>query len=170
MKIWIKIISILEIVGGIFGIAFMIWLVVTNPDKIFAIFIAIFSIGIYTLSLVAGIALWRGRKFGRTTSIIVQVIQLVKIISPLIIFKFSFGLDIWVHFLLAAGGSDAGFNFVVLAANELFFDKSVAASGFGISIVSFVFLIILLSYNPYIRVKEVLPNSATIDRSSERRA
>lgn len=162
MKIWIKLISILEIIGGLFGIGFMVWVILTNLDKSFAIVIALASIAIFTLSLVAGITLWLGSKFGRYASIIVQLTQLVKIISPPIIFKFSFGLDIWVHILRSAGGTDAGFNFAVLAASEVFFDTSIAATGFGISIISCIFLLILLSHNPHYTVKGASHESRTL--------
>ena len=157
MKVWIKIISVLHIIGGIFGIAFMGWLVLTNLANTFIIMIAIIGVGIYTLSLVAGISLWRGRTFGRTASIIVQAIQLLKIISPSIIFTFSFGLDIWVHFLLAGDLSNVGLNFRFLAYNELYFNVQDAPSGFGISIISCVFLPILISYRPHTTVEEALP-------------
>lgn len=146
MKIWIKIISVLQIIGGVCGI--VIGLVLTYLGRTSADIVAVVAFGINILSLVAGIALWRGRKSGRTTSIIVQAIQLLKIISPPVIFNFSFGLDIWVHFLFFGGPTDVGLNYAILAHSALSFKNSVEPSGFGISIISCVFLPLLLSYKP----------------------
>ena len=118
-RVWLRVISVLEIIGGIFGLAFMGWVVLTNPMNIFNIIIAIVAVGIYVLSFVAGVALWRGRAFGRIASIIVQAIQLPKIFSPAIIFIFSFGFDVWIHIYIR-GFSNLGFELKLLASISCF--------------------------------------------------
>jgi len=60
--VWLKIIAVLEIIGGIFGIAFMLWVLLTNPVNVFSILLAIVATGIYVLSLVAGLLLWQDRE------------------------------------------------------------------------------------------------------------
>jgi hypothetical protein len=145
-KVWIRIISVLEIIGGIFGILFTAWQIAVSPINIFTIIFGLVILGIYVLSLVAGVALWQGRPFGRTASIIVQAIQLPKIMSPTIIFTFSFGLDLWIHFLLSETVTKVGFEFRFLAYNEFFLNMQGAPLGLGISIISCIFLPMLVRY------------------------
>jgi hypothetical protein len=156
-RVWLRVISILEIAGGIFGIAFLAWAILTNPINIFTLIMIIATSGIYILSFVAGVALWRGRVFGRIVSIIVQAIQLPKIISPVIIFMFSFGFDAWVHFLLSSGSMNMGFDIRFLAFNQFFLNIQTAPIGIGVSVTSCVFLPILVRYKPQHRVEETLP-------------
>jgi len=158
-NIWIRIISVLEIIGGVFGLAFMGFVVLTNPNPIgiFSLSLAILSVGIYVLSFAAGVALWRGLAFGRKTSIIVQALQLPKIFSPAVIFMFSFGFDVWINYLQSGESFNLGFQLRFLAFNQLFFNMQDAPTGFGVSIVSCIFLPMLLRYEPPTIVKDVLP-------------
>jgi hypothetical protein len=157
-KLWIRIIAVLEIIGGIFGILFVAWQIAVSPINIFTIIIGLVILGIYVLSLIAGVALWQGRPFGRTASIIVQAIQLPKIISPTIIFTFSFGLDLWIHFLLSETMTNVGFQFRFLAYNEFFLNMQGAPLGLGISIISCIFLVILVRYKAFPELEaDILP-------------
>src|SRR5438477_10591583 len=99
-KFWIYLIAILEIAGGVCGIAFVLVQSVTAPLERYNVLFAIIICLIYLLSLVAGIALAVGREFGRVASIIVQAIQLPKYTSQLFIFTFSFGFDAYVYGML----------------------------------------------------------------------
>jgi len=145
-KVWIRIISVLEITGGIFGIMIIAWQITVSPINIFTIIFGLFISGIYVLSLIAGVALWQRRPFGRTASIIVQAIQLPKIISPPIIFMFSFGLDLWIHFIQNGTMAKVGFEFRFLAFNQFFLNMQGAPLGLGISIISCIFLPMLIGY------------------------
>ena len=156
MKIWIKIISVLEVIGGIVGLGFVGWVLLSSAINIFTIVFAIVAVVIYIFSFVAGVALWQGRAFGRAASIIIQAIQLPKIISPAIIFMFSFGFDLWIHYLQVGRFSTLGFEFRFLAFNQLFLNSVDAPTGFGISVVSCVFLPALVKYKPQAKRKEVL--------------
>src|SRR5262245_26314917 len=108
-KTWVRIISVSEIVGGVAGAGLVIWMLLAAPFNALALIFAPLPFSINILSLVAGVALWRGSSFGRKASIVVQAIQLPKIVSPLIIFMFSFGFDLWVQILLTEGLSNLGF-------------------------------------------------------------
>ncbi len=77
-KIWIRLIAILEIVGGVCGIAFVGWQFVTLPTHRHTLIFASIALVVYVFSFIAGIALWLERPFGRVASIIVQAIQLPK--------------------------------------------------------------------------------------------
>ena len=147
-KTWVRIISVLEIVGGVDGIGLMIWVLLATPFNALTLIIAPIPISIYILSLVAGVALWRDNSFGRKASIVVQAIQLPKIVSPLIIFTFSFGFDIWVQILLTRESSKLGFEFRLLADNEFVFNVPDAPLGLGVSITACIFLAMLLRHKP----------------------
>ena len=154
-KTWVRIISVLEIVGGMAGIGLVIWALLATPFNALTLIIAPIPISIYILSLVAGVALWRDNSFGCKASIIVQAIQLPKIVSPLIIFTFSFGFDIWVHILLTREFSKLGFEFRPLADNEFFFNVPDAPFGLGVSITACIFLAMLRRHKPG-RAKEAV--------------
>jgi len=148
VRIWMKIIAVLEIIGGIFGFLIIAWVLVSMPFDPTALVLAPIVFLIYGLSLFAGIALLRDRRYGRTASIVVQCIQIPKIFSPALIFMFSFGFDVWVHFLLHPNFTTAGVEIKLGAFNQLFISVPDAPLGLGISLVGPVFLALLLKYNP----------------------
>jgi len=149
VRIWMKIIAVLEIIGGIFGFLIVIWVLASMPFDPTALILAPIVFLIYGLSLFAGIALFRERKYGRTASIVVQCIQIPKIFSPALVFIFSFGFDVWVHYLMQVGGfTTAGVEIKLLAFNQLFISVPGAPVGLGISIVGCVWLALLLKYKP----------------------
>ena len=156
-KVWIPIIAVLEIIGGIVGILFTAWQIAVSPINIFTIIFGLVILGIYVLSLIAGVALWQRRPFGRTASIIVQAIQLPKIISPTIIFTFSFGLDLWIHFLLSETVTKLGFECRFLAFNQFFLNMQGAPLGLGISIISCIFLPMLIGYKALPELEAAIP-------------
>jgi hypothetical protein len=148
-RIWIRIISILEIIGGLSGIAFVAWEIVATPTDRHSIVIGAIVFAVYVFSFIAGIALWLERPFGRVASIVVQAIQLPKYISQLIIFMFSFGIDAYVYGMLTNNGQPTfGIEFKFLAFNQFFVNVPDAPSGFGISISACVFLGVLLKFKP----------------------
>jgi len=118
------------------------------PPAFPAALLTFVPIGIYALSLAAGVTLWQGSSFGRKASFIVQIIQLSKIISPVLIYAFSFGFDVWVHFLMNEGFWGTGIEFRVLAYSQLFFDVQGAPISLGISLTACIFLVTLFLYKP----------------------
>jgi hypothetical protein len=144
-KFWTYLIAILEIVGGLCGIAFVIWQSLAAPLDRYTFPFAIIIFVVYSLSLAAGIALALGRKFGRVASIVVQAIQLPKYGSQVLIFMFSFGFDAYVYGMLTTNAQVAfGLEFKFLAFNQLFINVADAPVMFGISIPACVFLVMLL--------------------------
>jgi len=143
-KFWIRLIAILEIVGGIFGIAFVVLQLVARQT---GLLFASIALAVYILSLVAGVALLRNRPFGRIGSIIVQCIQLPKYVSPLFVFMFSFGFDAYLYFALTnTANAITGFEFKFLAFNQLFVNVADAPVIFGVSIPASIFLAMLLKH------------------------
>jgi hypothetical protein len=129
-KFWTYLIAILEIVGGVCGIAFVLWQSVTAPLERYNVLFGVIISIIYLLSLVAGIALALGHKFGRVASIIVQAIQLPKYTSQLLIFMFSFGFDAYVYGMLTNNAYVAfGIDFKFLAYYQLFANVADAPAG-----------------------------------------
>jgi hypothetical protein len=148
MKIWVRLIAVLEIIGGVFGVGFLIWGLSTAPFNPLLLLLVPIAVSIYIFSLVAGVALWRGSTFGRQASIIVQAIQLPKLVSPPLIFIFSFGCDVWIHYLWSAGSASVGFEFKLLAFNQFFVNVRGAPLGLGVSITAAIFLAMLVRYKP----------------------
>jgi hypothetical protein len=148
-KIWIRIISILEIIGGLSGIASVVWEIVAPPADHHPVVIGAIALAVYVFSLIAGVALWLERPFGRVASIVVQAIQLPKYISQLVIFMFSFGFDAYVYGMLTNNAQPVfGFELKFLAFNQLFVNVADAPAGFGVSIPACVFLGMLLKFKP----------------------
>lgn len=147
-RIWRRLISVLEIVGGVFGIILMVWELLASPVEGYAFLLAPVSYGIFILSLVAGVLLWREHRLGRIGSIIVQTIQLPKILSPFLIFNFSFGFDFYAYVQSEAGFSKVGVDVKLLAFQQLYLNIQEAPFGAGISIPAIVFLIMLLLHKP----------------------
>lgn len=144
-KFWTYFIAILEIVGGLCGIAFVIWQSLAAPLDRYTFAFAIIIFVVYALSFAAGIALALGHKFGRVASIVVQAIQLPKYGSQVLIFMFSFGFDAYVYGMLNNSAQVAfGLDFKFLAFNQLFINVADAPVMFGISIPACVFLLMLL--------------------------
>lgn len=145
-KLWTYVIAILEMIGGIFGIAFIIWQSLSSPPlDLYNLLFAIIIFLVYALSLAAGIALALRRKIGRVGSIIVQAIQLPKYTSQLLIFMFSFGFDAYPYGMLTSSGHVAfGIDFKFPAYYQLFANVADAPVGFGFSIPACAFLVMLL--------------------------
>jgi hypothetical protein len=155
----IKLISVLEIVGGVFGIGLIVWALASasGPYNLFSLLIVPLLLGIDALSLIAGVALWRGSSFGRKASLVVQTIQIPKLASPLLTFAFSFGLDLSVYYLLAGNFTKLGFEFKVLAFNAFHINMPGAPMGLGVSLTACVFLALLFRYQPGVIAHEIPP-------------
>lgn len=152
-KVPIRIIAALQIIGGLFTLAIMGWKLVTQTSgavtqtaSIFVVLIALAESIIDVFATVAGIMLWRGTSFGRKTSMAVQAIQLPKIISPALIFMFSFGFDFWLH----ASSSAFGFQTAIIGNNQIFIGVGVqdVPVDLGVSVTAIIALVILNKYKP----------------------
>jgi hypothetical protein len=144
-KIWLRTISLLEIIGGISGILFVLSAAVINGFSVSYLIVAPIMLVIDGLSLAAGIYLWKRTNFGRIASIAIQFIQLPKIASAFFVFAFSFGFDIYIGFLDYKGFFTTTVQFKFLADNQLYINMDLGQSGGGISIISIIFLAILLT-------------------------
>jgi hypothetical protein len=160
-KVWRRLISVLEIVGGVFGIIILAWELVASPADGYTLLLAPVSYGIFILSLVAGVLLWREHRAGRMTSVVVQAIQLPKIVSPVLIFTFSFGFDFYPYVLSDAGFSKVGVDLRLLAFHQLYLNIEEAPFAAGVSVPAVMFLIMLLRYKPATRGEMVPPPPPT---------
>jgi hypothetical protein len=139
---------VLQIIGGLSGIAFIGWALATQVSEISSASIGLGEILIDVIGVVAGVTLWRGTSFGRRASMAIQFIQLPKIVSPAIVFMFSFGFDLWVH----ASPPLLGIQFAILGSNQVFLNVQNVPLDFGISITAIVALVILKKYKPAVRI------------------
>jgi hypothetical protein len=156
-KIWLRTISVLEIIGGTAGIFFVLIYGIASGLNISLLLIAPIILAINISSLLAGIYLWKRTNFGRTTSIIIQFIQLPKISSSYLIFAFSFGFDIFPTLMSYRGSTSLGFQFRVLTDNQLYINTNTEIAVFGISILAIIFLFKLFAYSPELDKTSVNP-------------
>ena len=161
-KVPIRTIAALQIIGGLWGMAFIGWAIATQTSDIFSTSIGMGEILVDVFGVVAGVTLWRGTSFGRRASMAIQVIQLPKIISPTIVFMFTFGFDLWVH----ASPPVFGIQFTVFGNNQVFLNVPNAPVDFGISITAIIALVILKKYKPAGRTSlEPLPPPPPVEWS-----
>ena len=147
MRNWLRFIAALEVVGGACGFGFIVWALLQTPLDSRTALVALFVLAVNALSFVAGVALWGGRRLGRTLSIIVQAVQLPKIVTQQMLFLFSFGLDLWVYAAQVGPRAILGFQFNVLPSSQLYFNA--LGSPFtlaGVSVSSIAFLVMLIRY------------------------
>jgi hypothetical protein len=163
-RIPVRTIAILQIIAGILGFCFIAWSMVTQLPNIASGIIGIVELLIDIAAVVAGITLWRGTSFGRKASLAIQFIQLPKIMSPAIVFLFTFGFDVWVH---ASSFGLVGIQFSIFN-NQLFLNVQNAPVDFGISITAIIALVILKNYKPKPRTAGLLPPPPPTDWSDER--
>gem|GEM_PF-2465127 len=159
-KIPIRTIAVLEILGGLFSFGFIAWAMVTQPSNIVSAIIGAIALIIDITAVVAGVALWRGTAFGRKASMAIQAIQLPKIVSPIMIFIFSFGFDLWLH----ASASGFGIQTAFFGSNQLFFNVENVPGDIGISVTAIIALVILNKFQPVVR-ETPLPPPPPIDWS-----
>ena len=145
---WIRTIAVLEIVGGAVGILFMAYISIAAGFAFSAMVVVPISLGIFVLSLIAGIYLWRQQEFGRKASIVTQFIQLPKLISPAFTFTFSFGFDFFPHITFVDSFVTAGIQFRFLADGQLFINSQGFPIFLGISLPAIIALQKLWNYNP----------------------
>lgn len=144
---FIKVIAAVEMFGGISGFLLCLWVLMTYEPSLFSIIVFI-PLLFNLLSIIAGLNLWKEKPLGRKLSLIIQIIQLPKIVSPLIIMMFGFGPDLWIHILANNGSANLGFQFQVFGFFQLYFNVATAPTGVGISVTSLIFLAVLKKYNP----------------------
>ena len=145
MGTWRRVIAGLQIVGGIFGIGFIALELSYIRVNAATLLIAIIVLLIYVFSLVAGVLLWRDHRWGRPASIIVQAIQLPKLLSPILIFNICLGLDIYPYLMLGNHGLfRIGFELKALAFYQLHLGVPIPGVGLGVSIPACIFLTMLI--------------------------
>lgn len=156
-RTWMRIIAVLEMVGGASGFVFVLWWFFATPVDILSAAVGLIVLLIDAFSVIAGVALWKGSSFGRIASIVIQAIQVPKIVSHSIIFIFSFGFDIYFFFTEALGAVRMGLEIKIGSFNQLVFNAVGAPTGFGLSISAMVFLALLFDYKPHARAETALP-------------
>jgi hypothetical protein len=88
-----KVIAACEAIGGVAGALAVCVEMARAGFRTDTVVIGAIVLGLFILSLYAGIMLWRDKEAGYVTSIVVQFAQLPKIIGPKLAFAMSFGFD-----------------------------------------------------------------------------
>lgn len=164
-RVWRRIIAALEVLGGVFGIGIVLWDIAGRLVDWFTFAVAGVVFGIYLLSIVAGVLLWRNRRTGRVASIFIQLLQLFKLVSPPLTFSISIGFDFYIFVQAAAGFSNVGFEFKVPAFHQVFLGAEGAPIGLGFSLTAAFFLIMLLFNKRTADVVEHGPPPPPLDSS-----
>ena len=135
---WLKAIAVLEIVGGVCGTASVAYFLILRAPTPGEIGLAAVLIGLYLFGLFAGVMLWRGTRVGRVTSIVAQLVQLPKVLSPALAFMMSYGLDFTVMALSnpGRGGHELSFNVWGPSHHLVLVGAEGLRAGFGVSVVS----------------------------------
>jgi hypothetical protein len=145
-RFWVKAIAALEILGGITGPIYLAFQLRDAPCPTSVVVLAVVLLAMYGLALVAGLMLWRNHRRGKALSVAVQLLQLPKIASTTLAFSISFGFD-FAPMVVATNGS-AGYAITFLirfgAEHTFYIDNPAMPLGFGISLVSCLFLTLLL--------------------------
>lgn len=144
---WMRIIAVLEIIGGGVGVLFVVYMSVMSEFAFNVIILMPIFLGIYILSLLAGIKLWERTEFGRKASIVTQFIQLPKLVSPAFTFMFSFGFDLFPHITFVNNLSTMGIQFRLFSDGQMFLNTQ-APLMLGFSLTSIFALIQLWNYDP----------------------
>jgi hypothetical protein len=143
-----KVIASLEIIGGVTGPVIVL---VENGRRgcpIDTVPIAAILIGLYLLSLFAGVMLWRDQRVGYIASVVIQLVQLPKLIGRNYVFMMSFGFDVAPTFTTIPEQKAfmLSVNVRMGADHVLVLDPPPGAPyGWGISIVSFIALCMLVT-------------------------
>src|SRR5215510_9955776 len=96
---WIKLLSLMLIVGGIYGVIFAIWFVVQTLRQGNAIVPAGFGllfIAVFVWSALKGRDLWKGRPAGYKWAKILFAVQIPLISVPGLSYWFYTGLTVWL--------------------------------------------------------------------------
>jgi len=136
-------IAVLEIVGGVNGLATIFIQLINRRLETTSTNQALFLIAIHLLALFAGIMLWRDTRIGRVTSIVCQLIQLPKLLSPEFAFMVSFGIDFSWMFLSRPGRTEWLFDFHG-PSYYLLMNPGLWQEGIGVSFVSLLALRLLV--------------------------
>ena len=151
MLTWMRIIAVLEVVGGACGIAGVAWGTASRLGAVFTdervgpvgfstLMYAAAAVGVYSLSLIAGVALLRGRRSGRALSFAVQAIQLPKFHLPPLAYGFSFGLDLFVEYARTRGPYGFSVSYAFPSAHELSVSEGGGVVSLGVSLTAWLFL------------------------------
>lgn len=125
-------IAVLEVYGGITGAWATLSELFTGVHSVFWFVCAPFAIGLYCVSVCAGVWLLEGGARGVSTSRWVQWLQVPFVVTPVVSYTFASGASVLVYlgaatgwkfainsdwaFVLGGGGGALGVNFVPVAA------------------------------------------------------
>ena len=142
-----KSIAVLEIVGGVCGLPSVLYRLTRQEFWLGNLALATVLVAIYLLAIFAGVMLWRDTRTGRVATIVAQLIQLPKLVTPGLTFMVSYGLDLSVLIVSSPGPSGYGISFDLRAgAHHLFLVNTTGLPvAFGLSVVSCLALATLLA-------------------------
>ena len=130
--------GILEVIGGILGVALIAVDAWSEGTLAFA---PLLFGGVYVLTIAAGVALLRGNRAGGLLSLLVQLLQLPRVATAGCTYSFAAGAGVWVMF----GSSGAGISHSLGSAYSWSTIASAGAFPFGVNIVAALAIAVLLA-------------------------
>ncbi len=131
-------IGILEVVGGILGVAMIAsdaW--ASRSIDVLAMLIG----GLYVVMILAGFALLRGHRIGGILSLILQLAQLPRVAAAGCAYQFAAGAGAWLMF----GGNGINVSYALGSDFTLSTTAAAATMPFGVNIVAALAIALLLT-------------------------
>lgn len=145
-----RVIAIWEVVGGFLGIIVSIWYLFVNVVTPINLLIYAIFIGLYVLSGVAGLFLWKNQRRGISWSILIQALQIPVVTSPVLIYLFALPLAIvlMLYGVFTGPETSMGFHVQVLFLPDwsLRFGGTEGQFVLGVNVVALICLVYLSSH------------------------
>ncbi len=103
-----KALAVTQVVGGLSGIADLLSVLSRRQLDSTGVVLACVALCLFSVSLAAGVLLWCDTKAGWWASVVVQLTQLPKFVSPTFAWMMSYGFDVWVIAVSTRGGTGYG--------------------------------------------------------------
>ena len=144
-RLLLRLIAILEITGGVWGLSIMLYRMANVLDNFkFLLFILLYMLP-FIVSLCAGMLLWKQRSIGVTLSLVLQLLQILYFAIAGVYYSFISGVLIGIRISFLEGLTHYNFNFLFGGYCQIQTGLPVEISAFGINIFAVVAFVILLS-------------------------
>ncbi|RLB72528.1 MAG: hypothetical protein DRH06_03850 [Deltaproteobacteria bacterium] len=143
-RLFLQLIAILEIVGGIWGLSIMLYRMGNVLDNFkFLLFLLLYLLP-FIFSLCSGILLWKQKSIGLTLSLVLQLLQIPYFALAGLYYSFISGVLAGIRISFLEGMTHYNFNFLFGGYCQIQTGLPIGISAFGINlfaVITFVFLL-----------------------------
>ena len=143
-RIFLKIISVYEVLGGLVGVFVVLFSILPilvkrgyHPNIIFLYFALVIFLILFVLSVLGGVLLWGNKNLGYLFSFIVQLFQIPYIITSSVVYLLVAGASIAPYI----SSRDMGFTFYIGGKFLFYMGHAVLGYRFGINLIALLFAI-----------------------------